>query len=210
MPLILFDFDGVLADSIEDMIRFAQESCNELGISHQVILPDLSMLESMSFYHYGRNCEVPDNLLENFVELCINKFASKKSPPALFEGMTKVLQELSKNNNIAIVTGNTSQNVKSFLREYKLETIVSAIHGVDEPGSKAEKILRAKEKLSAGEEPVFMVGDSVSDIKSAKSAGVISIAVSWGHQDVNMLAAAKPDYFIDTPSELIGIIKYQK
>lgn len=207
MSLILFDFDGVLADTIEDMIRFAQESCEELGIAHKVIVSDLSTLETMSFREYGRNCEIPDSLLEKFVQLCLKKFASKKSPPAIFDGMPQVMMELAKKNSLAIVTGNTSQNVRSFLLEHNLDSYIRAIHGVDEPGSKTEKILMAKEQLSAADEPVFMIGDSVSDIKSAKSAGAKSIAVGWGHQDVTMLVDAKPDYFAKTPLEIIEIIE---
>jgi len=206
MSLILFDFDGVLADTIEDMIRFAQESCDELGVKHNVILSDLSMLEPMSFYQYGRKCEVPDELLENFVQLCLNKFAQKETQPAIFHGMKEVLAKLS-NNDIAIVTGNTSQNVRSFLREYNLDSYINAIFGVDKPGSKTEKILMAKDQLSSNQEPVFMIGDSVSDIESAKTANVKSIAVSWGHQDIRLLINARPDYFVKTPFELLEIIK---
>lgn len=207
MTLILFDFDGVLADTMDDMILFAQESCDELGVKHKVVTQDLSMLEPMSFYQYGKSCEVPEHLLEDFVQRCLQKFASKESPPAIFDGMTGVLADLAQGNKIAIVTGNTSKNVSLFLREHKLEAFIQAIHGVDEPGSKVEKIRMAKENLSAGDEPVFMIGDSVSDIKSAKDANVTSIAVQWGHQDAGMLLNAKPDHFIKTPAELIEIVK---
>ena len=95
MALILFDFDGVLADTQDDMIRFAQETCNELGIDHTVTLKDLSGLEVMSFAAYGRQCEVPENLIDEFVRRCTGKFGEKKSPPAIFDGLGDVVRELS-------------------------------------------------------------------------------------------------------------------
>ena len=54
MQLILFDFDGVLADTFSDMIQFAQETCDELGVNHTVKSADLSNLEVMSFATFGK------------------------------------------------------------------------------------------------------------------------------------------------------------
>ena len=80
MALILFDFDGVLADTFEDMLRFAQEVCDELGVKHTVIGTDLSELEVMSFATLGRACETPDELVDEFVRRCTGKFAARTAP----------------------------------------------------------------------------------------------------------------------------------
>ena len=47
MALIIFDFDGVLADTLGDLIQFGQEVCDELGVKHVVKKEDLSNLEIM-------------------------------------------------------------------------------------------------------------------------------------------------------------------
>jgi AHBA synthesis associated protein len=47
-----------------------------------------------------------------------------------------------------------------------------------------------------------MVGDSASDIRAAKEAGVKSIAVGWGHQSAETLLRARPDILTHSPSEL--------
>ena len=206
MSLILFDFDGVLADTLGDMIRFAQETCDELGVKHTVIQENLSNLEVMSFATFGRACEVPDPLVDDFVRLCLKRFAEKKSPPAIFDGFHNVIEQLSQNHIIAIVTGNTAQNVESFLAEHGLKEYIRAIYGIDSPGSKAEKISRARSQFAAGKEAVFMVGDSISDIRAAREANVKSIAVGWGHQNVELLSQSKPDHFIHSPRELLEII----
>jgi phosphoglycolate phosphatase len=207
MTLILFDFDGVLADTLEDMLRFGQEVCDELGIKHVVKQADLSNLEFMSFAAYGRNCEVPEPLVEDFVRGCLKRFAEKKSPPDIFEGLGEVVKELSGKHVIAIVTGNTTQNVNAFLTEHGLSEHVRAVYGVDEPGSKAEKISKAQNQFAAGNEAVYMIGDSVSDIRAARQAGVQSIVVSWGHQSMEMLIKAEPDSIIHSPRELFELIR---
>jgi len=206
MSLVLFDFDGVLADTLADMLRFAQEVCNELGVKHTVAQTDLSELEVMSFMTFGRACATPEDLVDEFVSKCTEKFAEKKSPPAIFDGLGDVVRTLAESHFLAVVTGNTERNVRAFLEEHGLEGCVRAVYGVDMPGSKVEKILMAKSQFAEGE-MVFMVGDSVSDVRMAREAGVKSIAVSWGHQSVERLLGAVPDHVVRFPEELIDITK---
>jgi phosphoglycolate phosphatase len=205
MSLILFDFDGVLADTLADMLRFAQEACDELGVDHTVVESDLRDLEVMSLATYGRACEVPEGLLDEFVRRCAQKFAEKKSPPTLFDGIGEVVRNLAGVHPLAVVTGNSEAVVRASLAEHGLAGCVRAVYGLDMPGSKVEKILMAKSRFAAEGEAVFMVGDSLSDVRAAREAGVKSIAVSWGHQSAERLAGALPDHVARFPEELIDI-----
>lgn len=206
MTLILFDFDGVLADTLGDLLQFGQEACDELGIQHVATPNDLDSLEIMSFATYGRQLEVPEHLVDEFVRRCLVKFGEKKSPPDIFKELDEVIRELSAGNVIGVITGNSSENVRAFLVEHGLEKCVHAIFGVDSPGSKAEKISLAQNQFAVRNEAVFIVGDSASDIHAAREASVKSIAVSWGHQSAETLIRAKPDYLVCSPRELMEVI----
>ena len=209
MALVIFDYDGVLADTVDDLIQFGQEACNQLGINHLVTKDDLSNLEVMSFSSFGRACDVPEPLVDEFVKISLNLFAEKKSPPAIFEGLTEVIRHLSASHKIAIVTTNSSQNVHAFLVKHGLDDLVHAVYGVDTPGSKAQKISIAKRLLldNGEQEAVFMIGDSQSDVLSAKEAGVTSIAVTWGHQSLQTLLRGNPDFVVNSPHGLVEVIE---
>jgi phosphoglycolate phosphatase len=209
MALILFDYDGVLADTLGDMLQFGQEVCDELGVKHTVTKNDLNSLEVMSFAEFGRKCEVPESLVGEFVHRWFKRFDEKKAPPAIFAGLDVAVRKLSTDNIIAIITGNTTQNVEDFLALYGLSEHIHAIYGLDLPGSKTEKILLAQSHLAANakRESIFMVGDSMSDVRAAKEAAVKSIAVSWGHQSIEKLNSAEPDYLVRSPQELLEIFK---
>ena len=209
MALIIFDFDGVLADTLNDLIQFGQEACDELGVKHAVNKGDLSNLEMMSFASFGQACEVPEHLVDQFVQICLKRFAAKKSPPAIFNGLGTVIRNFSSKNKIAIVTTNSSQNVNAFLVEHGLSKCIHAVYGVDIPGSKAQKISMAQDQFSADSkrESVFMIGDSLSDIRAAKEASVTSIAVTWGHQSLEYLLSGDPDYVVNFPHDLTEIIE---
>ena len=209
MALIIFDFDGVLADTLDDLLHFGQEACDQLGVKHAVKKDDLGNLEVMSFATYGRACEVPEHLVDEFVRICLNRFAEKKSPPAIFNGLDDIVRRLAADNTIAIVTTNSSQNVNAFLVEHGLDGCVQAVYGVELPGTKTQKISIARDRYSVDtkRESVFMVGDSLSDIRAAKEASAISIAVTWGHQSLEHLLRGGPDYVVDFPHDLIKIIE---
>jgi len=50
------------------------------------------------------------------------------------------------------------------------------------------------------------VGDTSVDIQTAKNAGLISVAVTWGFRSKQSLLAENPDYIIDTPQELLNFV----
>ncbi|MCL4274773.1 MAG: HAD family hydrolase [Anaerolineales bacterium] len=206
MALIIFDYDGVLADTLDDLIRFGQAACDRLGIKHVVTKDDLSHLEVMSFATFGRACEVPEPLVDEFVKISLNLFAEKESPPAIFDGLSKVFQYFSTNHKLAIVTTNSSQNVHAFLAHHGIDNLIHAVYGVDTPGSKAQKISMARERFTNHEEAVFMIGDALSDVRAAKEAGVSSIAATWGHQSLETLQHGEPDFVVHSPRELIEVI----
>jgi len=209
MALVIFDYDGVLADTLEDLIRFGQEACNKLGVKHLVTKDDLNKLQVMSFASYGRACGVPENLVDEFVKICLNLFAEKKFPPAIFTGLSDVIRHLSVNHMLAIVTTNSSQNVNAFLVTHGLDRLIDAVYGVDSPGSKVQKISMARDRLigNGKQESVFMVGDSLSDVLAAKEASVTSIAVTWGHQSLENLLRGNPGFIVSSPHQLIEIIE---
>jgi len=207
MALIIFDFDGVLADTLEDMLNFAQAVCTELGFDRIPTPADLDALETMSFVEYGKQLGVPPPLANEFASRCLQRFIEKPYPPKIFAGMVQVVEQLSARHVIAIVTGNTTRAVENFLHENNIHQFVSAVFAVDQPGSKVEKIQKAKNQLAPDNDVVYYVGDAVSDIHAAKQASVKSVAVGWGHQGLGKLLNAQPDHIVHTPREIIELFE---
>jgi phosphoglycolate phosphatase len=207
MALILFDFDGVLADTLDDMLNFAQAVCVEMGIDRTPTRADLDALETMSFVEYGKQLGVPPSLADEFASRCLKRFVERPHPPKIFDGMAEVIKQLSTHHVIAIVTGNTTPAVENFLIENGILQCISAVFAVDQPGSKTEKILKAKSQLGTGKDMAYYVGDAVSDIHAARQVSVKSVAVSWGHQSLGKLVNAKPDQIVHAPREIVAILE---
>ncbi len=212
MALIIFDYDGVLADTMDDLILFGQQACDSLGVKHHVTKENITTLEVMSFATYGKACEVPEPSVDKFVNICLGLFAEKKIPPAMFSGLSEVIRQLSLRNKLAVVSTNSTQNIHAFLANHGLNGYIHAVYGIDSPGSKAEKISLARNQLltDPSQESTYMVGDSLSDILAAKEASVTSIAVSWGHQDLDILLRGSPNYVVSSPQDLFEVVGYEE
>jgi phosphoglycolate phosphatase len=207
MALIIFDFDGVLADTLDDMLNFAQAVCVELGYDRIPTPADLAALETMSFVEFGKQLGIPPHLAGEFASRCLQRFIEKPYPPKIFAGIEQVIEQLSARHTLAIVTGNTTRAVENFLSENDIRQFVSVIFAVDQPGSKVEKILKAKSQLATETDAVYYVGDAVSDIHAARQAAVKSVAVSWGHQSLGKLIKAQPDHIVHVPQEIIALFE---
>ncbi|MBN1145658.1 MAG: HAD family hydrolase [Anaerolineales bacterium] len=206
MTLIVFDFDGVLADTIDDMLSIAGRVAADLGHPCQPSPADLDALERMEFSQFGRQLGIPEDKIEAFVSSSLQLFASLPTPPKIFPGMRQVVQELAHANRVAIVTGNTARILRRFLEHHGLESSVELALTADDPGNRPEKLALILSTLSQPGAPCYLVGDAVSDVRAAKKTGLTSVAVAWGHQSESHLRSANPSYLARTPEELLKIL----
>lgn len=204
--LLIFDFDGVLADSLPLMLTIAEQVCHKLGFNRHPTPADLEALERMQFSELGRQLDLPLDKIEDFSKQCIDAFNNYQGIIPIFPGMKEALLKLSEKSKIAIITGNSQITVQRFLSGHQLEGVVDLISGIEEPGGRADKIRMMLDKLQGTPELSYMIGDAVSDIQAAREAGVKSIAVGWGHQSKARLIAEQPDRLAETPEDLLYII----
>jgi len=205
--VFIFDFDGVLADTRELMLRHAEAVCAQLGYPCRATAADLEALDPMSFAELGRQLGIPEEQVEEFTRRNIELFAAVQEPPAIFPGMADILAHLSALGRLAVLTSNGVQVVRKFLAYHGLAAYIELLLGQEDPGTRAEKIARLAGALGAPGSEVYVIGDSVSDIRAARQAGVRSIAVTWGHQSKAKLLRLGPDHIVETPEALLDIFR---
>ena len=201
--LLIFDFDGVLADSLAHMLRFSGQACRELGVMVTPTKADLEALEKMEFSEFGRQLGIPDDQIQRFVKRNHELFSEYEEPIQMVPGMKAVVSALAVENILAIITGNSCKLVEKFLVAYELRDKFQAILCAEHEGNRLEKILRVKKSFNTQNDSTYMTGDAVSDIRAAKAAGIQSVAVTWGHQSKGKLSQASPDLIIDEPGDFL-------
>jgi len=197
---IIFDFDGVIADSYDIFKDAFVSACFENDYHHistkkQFLdLFDDNVYESMG--HTGMPKEAIQKILNRFRE---NAHLSHNDLK-FFDGMGKVLNELKKKNRIFLVSSNLTGVVQDFLRFQKME-IFEEVLGSDKETSKVKKIEYIKKKFP--ECDFLYVGDTKGDMIEGRFAGVKTVAVTWGWHSVERLKKADPDFIVNAPQELV-------
>jgi phosphoglycolate phosphatase len=203
--ILIFDFDGVLADSLAPMLSYAGQVCQEMGYPCTPTQKDLEILNKMEFSEYGRQLGIPEEKIETFVTRNFELFSSREEPLAIKPGIESVIRELSQIAILAVITGNSCKVVGKFLDTYGLKDNFQTILCAEDDGSRVEKILKVISLSSGTKGEVYMIGDAVSDIRAAREARINSIAIGWGHQSKEKLITENPDFLLDQPEDLLTL-----
>lgn len=201
--LFLFDFDGVLADSL-DLYADAVARCFErIGTPIVKGKEDYLTLFDGNFY---------ESMAARGVDLVAFAQAAKEILPAIdydamkpFSGLIPILAALQKDHILAVVSSNGSRTIRKMLVRFGFDPYFREIFGFDFLFSKKEKIDHALEKYGIPREKAFYIGDTAGDILEARAAGIRSVAVTWGWHDRERLLAVHPDFLIDIPEGLLTI-----
>jgi phosphoglycolate phosphatase len=122
-----------------------------------------------------------------------------------YPGLGPVLSVLEKDCLLAVVSSNSRQVIEKALNGFGLAHHFQDILGSDFLFSKQEKIGHALSQYGAAPGCTYYIGDTTGDIREAKAAGVMSVAAAWGWHSREKLAAAAPDFLIDTPRGLLDL-----
>ncbi len=206
-PIVIFDFDGTLADSGPIIRRIYSEiaSKNKLTVmtdKDYALLRRGSLREARKWSGV-RFWQFP--LLVGSVRKLM-KLESEKVQ--LFPGVPKMIHKLrSQGIEPYILSRNASETIQHVLERYGLQDDLQILYRRKRSfGSKSSVINELVQRTGLPREAVWMIGDEVRDIQAAKRAGVKSIAVSWGLQDISILERYHPDHLVSTVGQLQKIL----
>lgn len=201
--LFLFDFDGVLVDSIA-LYEKSVNVCLE-RIGHKPIAGREEFLDLFEDNFYSA-------ITKRGVDAEQFMAASKAVTPTLdysvtrpFQDLIPVLAELKKRHGLVIISSNSSFAIRLMLAKFGFEPYFDDILGADFNFSKIEKILYAKGYYGTNGGHTFYVCDTAGDIREAREAGVRTVAVTWGWHPRERLERAAPDAIIDRPEDMLAL-----
>ena len=205
--LIIFDYDGVIVDSLDTNLKIAARACQKIGCPVHPSQAEIERLENIAFDDLGRQIGVPENKIPKFTEIVFDFLAQSSISPPIFPGIKEVIQKLKRKSYIAIITTNVKTAVNKVLESGGLCHEIDLVMGAEQSGSKSEKICQAIAAFNVRSSFTYMIGDAVSDIREAHKAGVNSIAVSWGYHPKEKLLQASPGHMVNAPEDIMAIVR---
>lgn len=190
---IIFDFDGVLADTYE----FNKKLSKEVGhdVSH----------EDFKAHHDGNVYEKPKI---PFTEETANKFHLN-----YLENIQNIqpffslhnLGLLKENYSLHVISSNKEEPIKKFLNHHGLG-LFTEILGVDFHKSKVEKFNFLFKKYNLKPNEAIFITDTLGDILEGHQVGVRTIAVDFGFHDRERLERGNPFKIVSNFNEMLSVI----
>lgn len=215
IKLCIFDLDGTLLNTLSTISYFGNCALSYFGFDK---IPEN---EYKSFVGDGA-----DTLLRKMLTYSakndndtqkVRKYYDKlyESSPShltqIYQGIPSLISNLLENNILLAVNSNKPDDMaRAVISEIFPKQTFSLILGQREHIPKKPDPCAVFEILNTHDiqkDECVYIGDSEIDIQTAKNAGVTSIAATWGFRQSELLIKESPDYIIDSPLELLEIIK---
>ena len=206
--LLVFDWDGTLIDSIEQITTSLQQAsklvCGE-NVTEEAArgVIGLGLQEAVERLHPDKDPE----LIEKMATAYRQHYLHENDVPAhLFEGVTDMLSELhDKGFTLAIATGKSRAGLDHSIAEHDVAHFFSTTRCAGEYLSKPhpEMLLGILNDTETNKQQALMIGDSEHDLMMANNASVDSIAVSHGAHTADRLMQHKPLLCLDRVADLV-------
>ncbi|MBB5351027.1 phosphoglycolate phosphatase-like HAD superfamily hydrolase [Haloferula luteola] len=202
---IIFDFDGTLADTLEESRRIYNELAEGMGL-RQVSAEQLPGLRHFSLRELLSHLDIPKRRVPGLIARGTTLMRANIMQLPLIEGIGEVLPILrSRCDSFGILTSNAPTNVDLFLRAHGLREHFDFISSTSKLTGKAKHLRAIRKTFSLESDEMLYVGDEIRDLKASRKAGIPVAAVTWGFNSTEALAAENPTHLISQPEELLQL-----
>lgn len=210
ISLIIYDFDGTLVDTLDDIALSVNLALTELGqrpLEREVIKTCVGSGVFMLMTRALSDTGWDD--IDQAVAVFRKHYANHLMDHSDFYPNCRETIEYFSNRKQAICSNKPEDFVRKILENLDCPDTFDSIIGGDsfqtrKPDPEGINHLLHKHRLSPQE--VLMVGDSALDIEAGKNAHVRTCAVTYGMGDLKALRALQPDWTIDDIAELKNLL----
>lgn len=201
---VVFDFDGTIANTkplIPEIINEVLQQFNKPALSKDELSRFMNMHWKDAVKEYG----IKWRHLPKYALTAQKKMQHKLDDVSLFDNMKELIEHLSKNYTTNIISLNSKENIKYVIDKHN----INAIENVFSTRGKVtkKKILKKYMKqFNIDKHEMLYVGDELGDIEACKKHKIKVVAVTWGIDNREVLSSGNPDYIVDCPSDIAGIV----
>jgi len=209
--LCIFDFDGTLADSSENITYFVNLTMDYFNLDRIDVKTVCSFVGNGAKKLIERCLEYNNSVLD--VDTVLDYYLTEynKKPAHLikiYDGILELLKKLKNENvKLAVLSNKPDSSTKLIVDEIFPKNLFFICLG------KSDKFETKPSPMSANyiaegfkKENCYFIGDSDTDILTGKNAEMKTIGVSWGLRPREVLEKANADFIADSPCEIASFV----
>lgn len=204
--LVVFDWDGTLADSTSLIAAALREACRDVGepvpdLLNARYVIGLGLADALAHVAPGLPVERHPELSARYR----HHYLARDPDIPLFEGARDLLDELAEAGYLlAVATGKTRLGLDRSLGANALRERFHATRCADEgrPKPHPDMLLHLMARLDVFPARTLMIGDTTHDIALAHAAGAQALAVAYGAHERDALHAAQPLAIVPSLAQL--------
>jgi phosphoglycolate phosphatase len=203
-PLVLWDFDGTLADTLPSLLRIY----NGLAARHGLrVVEDPAAIRDVPLRDLLRQQRVSPVRLPRIAREVFTALHHEVAGLRLFDGLAGVLREVRRSGRtMGVLSSNTAANIRTCLWANEVGELFDSVTGYSRLFGKARALRKLLKARAVDRRDVLYVGDEVRDVEAARGAGVAVAAVTWGFNTGALLARHGPDLLLDEPRQLLDVL----
>jgi phosphoglycolate phosphatase len=202
--VVLWDFDGTLADSLGCLLAIYNDLAKKHGFR---TVDEPEAVRGLTAFALLRSCGVPLTSLPWLRREMLTAQRSQMASIRLFPGVLDTLQAVRRNGyRMSVLSSNSKDNIQTCLRANQAEGLFESVVGYPRLFGKARAIRRLVKNHGLDGQHLLYVGDEVRDIEAARKAGVAVAAVTWGLNTPHVLAQHEPDFLFERPDQFLDLL----
>ncbi|PJD92955.1 MAG: haloacid dehalogenase [Legionella sp.] len=205
MMNLIFDFDGTLVDSFDAAIKVLNILALDFNFRQPaaVQIKDLKTIEAKTLL---KILDIPMYKIPFILRQAKRLMHKEMAHLKPFPGIPEVLHSLHASGFcLGIVTSNSEENVKSWLKQHEILSYFEFIHSAPQYFGKERILSKSIKKYQLDKKKVCYIGDETRDIEAAKRSGIASLAVTWGFNCEEIMHQHQPHYIARMPADIITL-----
>ena len=209
---IIWDLDGTLLDTLQDLADAVNHSLETYGLPVKT-KEEIRAIVGRGIRHLVENAVPmgtdPATIDAVFGEFCTYYAAHSADATAPYAGIPAMLEKLSRAGvKMAIVSNKADFAVQDLVMRYFGEEITLAVGAREDIPKKPapDMVEYALARLGVTKAEAAYVGDSEVDVLTARNTGMDCLAVDWGFRSRETLREAGAERIFSTPQELMESI----
>lgn len=211
--LVIFDLDGTLLDTIEDIKNALNKALINLGYNVNYSKKEVSSFVGSGALILAKRALEKLNIEDEKIILELrdeyNSIYGKSSNiyTKPFDGIKEMLEVLKHKNFKLVVFSNkpdidTKSVIKSYFGDNLFDVVRGQIEGVKVKPNPEGLYNILKIFPTINKENIYYVGDSDVDMETGKNASLKTIGVTWGYRDKSILESYNPTIIVDSVESL--------